>query len=292
MSACFFFHQSGSEEKQGDTGEGTERRPKGGWQGDTPTLYEQSQIEQIRIWRAAPPGIIERATGFALSPLARLVSGLVPPAAIEALLRASDWMAEKTIPAGAPAADGAELEQLDADARAIRNWAVAYAGGEGALAGAVGFLSLPVDLPAIVTLSLRTIRRIGATYGYAATGDPERQFVYAVLSIASANSAQQKRAALDTIRGMETQMLAHNWAVLGERAARRGVSAEAMLLFARDVAEQLGLNLTRRKAMAALPVIGAAIGATVNGWYMRDIAAAAQRTYQERWLQDRGLLAG
>lgn len=33
VSACFFFHQSGSEEKQGDTGEGTERRPEGGWQG-------------------------------------------------------------------------------------------------------------------------------------------------------------------------------------------------------------------------------------------------------------------
>jgi hypothetical protein len=30
VSACFFFHQSGSEEKQGDTGEGTERRPKEG----------------------------------------------------------------------------------------------------------------------------------------------------------------------------------------------------------------------------------------------------------------------
>lgn len=33
VSACFFFHLSGSEEKQGDTGEGTERRPEGGWQG-------------------------------------------------------------------------------------------------------------------------------------------------------------------------------------------------------------------------------------------------------------------
>jgi hypothetical protein len=30
VSACFFFHQSGSEEKQGDSGEGTERRPKEG----------------------------------------------------------------------------------------------------------------------------------------------------------------------------------------------------------------------------------------------------------------------
>jgi uncharacterized protein (DUF697 family) len=256
-----------------------------------PTPYEQSQIAQIQAWREQPPGLIERASGAALSPVSRLIARVVPPAAIEALLRASDWMAEKTIPVAAATTHGADLEQLDAAARAIRHWAIAYAGGEGAVAGAVGFMSLPVDLPAIVTLSLRTIRRIGATYGYAGTSEQERQFVYAVLSIASANSTQQKRTAIDSLRGIETQMLAHNWAVLGERAARRGVSAETMLLVARDVAEQLGLNLTKRKALAALPVIGAAIGAAVNGWYMRDIGAAAQRTYQQRWLQERGLIA-
>ena len=257
---------------------------------ETPTPYERRQIEEIRAWRNEPPGLIERATGSALSPVARLVSHVVPPSVIEALLRASDWMAEKTIPATAYAADGVDLEQLDADVRNIRNWAIAYASGEGAVAGAVGLVSLPVDLPAIIALSLRAIRRVGATYGYAGTSDSERQFVYAVLSIASANSPQQKRAALDTLHGMKTQMLAHNWAALAERAARRGVSAETMLLLARDVAEQLGLNLTKRKVLAAVPVVGAAIGATVNGWYMRDITAAAQRTYQERWLRDRGLI--
>jgi uncharacterized protein (DUF697 family) len=255
----------------------------------TPTPYELSQIAEIKSWQQEPPGLIERAAGAALSPATRLISRLVPPAAIEALLRASDWMAEKTVPANVATSDGVALDQLDADARAVRNWAIAFASGEGAVAGAVGLLSLPVDLPAIVTLSLRTIRRIGAAYGYAANAEQERQFVYAVLSIASANSAQQKRAALDTLRGVETQMLAHNWAALGERAARRGVSAETMLLFARDVAEQLGLNLSKRKILAAVPVVGAAIGATVNGWYMRDVAAAAQRSYQQRWLQDRGL---
>jgi EcsC protein family len=255
---------------------------------EAPTPYEQSQIDQIRAWRHQAPGVIERASAVALSPVARLLSGLVPSPAIEALLQAADWMAVKTIPT-TPTFDDADLQQRDTAARQIRNWAIAYAGGEGAVAGAVGLVSLPVDLPAIITLSLRTIRRIGATYGYAATGEPERQFIYGVLSIASANSVRQKRAALDTLRGLETQMLAHNWAAIGERAARRGVGAESMLLLARDVAEQLGFNLSRRKALAALPLVGAAMGATVNGWYMRDIAAAAQRTYQQRWLEHRGL---
>jgi hypothetical protein len=33
VSACFFFHLSGSEEKQDDTGEGDRTEPEGGWQG-------------------------------------------------------------------------------------------------------------------------------------------------------------------------------------------------------------------------------------------------------------------
>ena len=105
----------------------------------SPTPYEQSQIAQIQAWREQPPGLIERATGAVLSPVSRLISGIVPPTAIEALLRASDWMAEKTIPAAETAVDGADLEQLDAAVRAIRHWAIAYAGGEGALAGASAY---------------------------------------------------------------------------------------------------------------------------------------------------------
>lgn len=257
-----------------------------------PTPYEREQIARIEAWRQEPPGLIERATGTALSPVSRLISSVMPPAAIEALLRASDWMAEHTIRETMPRDRHDVLEPHDAAARAIRQWAMAYACGEGAVAGAVGLLSLPVDIPAMVTLSLRTIRRIGGAYGYDAADDRERQFVYAVLSVATANSPAQKRAALETLQGIETRMLAHNWAVLAERAARRGVSAETLLLVARDLAQQLGVNLTKRKALAALPVVGAAIGATVNGWYMRDIGAAAQRAYQQRWLQDRGRYPG
>jgi hypothetical protein len=35
-------------------------------------------------------------------------------------------------------------------------------------------------------------------------------------------------------------------------------------------------------------VIGAAVGASVNAWYMRDVTTAARRTFQVRWLAERG----
>jgi hypothetical protein len=263
------------------------------------TPYERDQGEHIQSWSQEPPGIVERAAGVALAPLGWVFNRIIPPSAIEALLRASDWLADKTIGEAAKQRDAAtaskpeaRLEELDAETDRIRNWAIAYASGEGAVAGAVGLISLPIDIPAIVTLSLRTIRRIGLVYGYAAANEAEKKFIFSVLAVAGANSMPQKVAALDAMRDLETDLIARHWVALGQRAAQRTVRAETMLLFIRDVAEQLGLNLSRRKALAAVPIVGAAIGAAMNGWYLRDVATAAQRAYQERWLRERGRLVG
>ena len=250
------------------------------------SAYEQAQIEKIRAWRHQPPGVVEQAAGFVLRPLSKLIATIVPASAIETLLRASDWLAERAVRTKVD--DEAPLELRDEEAASVRNWAIAYACGEGAVAGAVGLASLPVDIPALVTLSLRTIRRVGIAYGYDGSSEEEKRFVYAILSVAGANSMRQKQAGLETLHGIETTLLAESWAGLADRAAQRIVRAETVLLLIRDVAEQLGVNLTRRKALAAVPVLGAAIGAAMNGWYLRDVAAAAQNAYQERWLRDRG----
>lgn len=255
-----------------------------------PSQYEQAQIENIRSWREKPPGVVEQAAGIVLSPLSRFIGAVVPSGAIESVLRASDWVAERSVRNAAEIDAAAPLEIRDREAEKVRQWAIGYASGEGAIAGAVGLMSLPVDIPALVTLSLRTIRRIGLIYGYAGESEEERHFIYGVLSVAGANSMPQKLAALNTLRGLETKLLAQNWAALGDHAARRAVHAEALLLFIRDVADQLGVNLTRRKALAAVPIAGAVIGAAMNAWYMRDVAKASQFAFQERWLRDRNLL--
>jgi len=42
--------------------------------------------------------------------------------------------------------------------------------------------------------------------------------------------------------------------------------------------------LTKRKALQAIPAIGALIGASVNGWYIKEVGWTARRAFQERWL--------
>jgi hypothetical protein len=58
----------------------------------------------------------------------------------------------------------------------------------------------------------------------------------------------------------------------------------AVILGAKAIAKQLGVNLSKRKMAQTIPVIGAGIGACVNGWYLSDVCWAARRTFQEKWL--------
>ncbi|WP_407697433.1 EcsC family protein [Skermanella rosea] len=165
-----------------------------------------------------------------------------------------------------------------------------YAVTEGSLAGAAGIYGIPVDVPAVITLSLRTIRSIGNAYGYDRKDDIEKKFVMSVLGAAGANTMAEKTAAVTTLRSLQVTLLRQSWKKMAEIAAEQTLSREAALIAIRTLASQLGINLTKRKALQAIPFIGAGVGAAVNGTYMRDVGWAARRAYQERWLIDRGKL--
>ena len=54
------------------------------------------------------------------------------------------------------------------------------------------------------------------------------------------------------------------------------------------------LSVVRRGILSvakqAIPVVGVGVGAAMNAKYLNDIAWAARRSFQERWLRDNGLL--
>lgn len=78
------------------------------------------------------------------------------------------------------------------------------------------------------------------------------------------------------------------WKKIMDKAAQQQLSKEAAILAIRNLAKQLGVNLTKRRAMAAIPAIGAAVGGSVNGWYLKEVGWAARRAFQEHWLTDNG----
>lgn len=185
---------------------------------------------------------------------------------------------------------GKDLTLSDHMADQVQNWAIGIAVAEGAGTGAFGILGAPIDVPAIITLALRTIHKIGVCYGYECKTKADEMFAYGILSASGANSIEEKLAALATLTVIETALLKQTWKAMAEKAAQSQFSKEAAITMVRSLAKQLGVNITKRKALASIPAIGAVVGGSVNGWYIKEVGWAARRSFQQRWLKDSGKL--
>ncbi|MBB3263871.1 hypothetical protein FHW79_001467 [Azospirillum sp. OGB3] len=174
--------------------------------------YEKSQHLAILDWKNQEPSVVGELFGAAISPITWAFNKIIPSSAIEGAIHASDWIAKQTIPTKSNEfIQEKELEELDLDADSVHNWAIGYAVTEGGATGAAGLYGIPVDVPAIVTLSLRTIRAIGNSYGYNITNETEKQFVLSVLGAAGANTMAEKTAAIATLRSLQITLVRQTW---------------------------------------------------------------------------------
>lgn len=266
------------------------------------TAYESEQLIEIRKWKAEEPSVLSQAFGVAMSPVTWLLNKIIPVAAIRGALDFSSWAAEaiadtKDIVRDAKVSTIKDLRTLDLKisdelANSVHNWAIGIATAEGGATGATGPVGLIVDIPAIVTLALRTIQKVGACYGFEMTSKSDKEFVLSILSAASANDMQQKTLALMTLRSIEVMIMKQSWKSLAQQASTQAVGREAGILAVKSLAKQLGINLTKRKALQAIPIVGAAVGASVNAWYIKEVGWAARRSFQERWLAENNKLSG
>ncbi len=262
----------------------------------TLNVYEKKQIEGIEAWKTEEPGVIGKAFGIAIEPLAWLVKKVVPEAAIRGVLSASNsaaqWMTDtKDVLRDGDVKSVADLrskglELSDKLADEVHNWAIGLAVAEGAGTGMFGLPGMAADVPALITLSLRTIHKIGVCYGFEAKTPEDEQFVLGIMAVAGANTLEEKIVAMTTLKRIEVILTNLTWKKISEVAAKQQFSKEAAIFTTKELAKQLGINITKRKALAAIPFIGAAVGGSVNGWYLKEVGWAARRTFQERWLME------
>jgi len=262
------------------------------------TEYERTQVIAIESWRAEPPSLGGQTLVRVLSPAVYLVDKLIPPAAFERAIESARWAAQRLtdtndilksaqVASLAELRQSASLETCDALSQSVERWALGLAASEGALTGAVGAWGMMVDIPAAITLAYRTIYKIGLCYGYA-PGEIDQGIVHGVLAASGANTMQEKVAALACLSAIRSALHQQSWTMLANKAAEHAFSREGAIIAVRSLARQLGINLTKRKALQAIPVIGAAVGASVNAWYMRDVTIAARRSFQARRLAEQG----
>jgi hypothetical protein len=262
------------------------------------TQYERKQLREIRSWKRREPSVASKAMTKALAPVSWLVNKLIPTAAIQGVLSFSSSAARfLTDTDDIIRAAGVRyvhelrnknLELSDSLANSVHNWAIGFAVTEGAATGTCGLPGLVVDIPAIITLAFRTIHKIGVCYGFEAETKSDKDFVLAILAASGSNSLKEKAAAIATLRQIEVTIAKKTWKSITEKAAEEKFGQEAAIIGIKELAEKLGVNLTKRKALESIPGIGGAIGGTVNGNYIREVGWAARRSFQERWLLEHG----
>lgn len=258
------------------------------------TPYEQQQWKAIVEWKNEEPSVISQTAGKALAPVSWLIGKVVPEAAMRGILdlssSAAEWLTDTgdlTRDAGVSSLDelrGLGLQRSDELADEVHNWAIGMAGAEGAATGAAGIFGIAADIPMVLVLALRTIHKIGACYGFEAKSKEDKDFMLAILSASSANEMAEKTAALTTLRMVQVSIAKTTWKKLAEKAATDRFSKEAGVIAVKTLAKQLGINMTKRKALQAIPAIGAVVGGSVNAWYLKEIGWSARRAFQERWL--------
>lgn len=253
--------------------------------------YEQQQLDEIEIWEKKAPSGLAKALGFFSAPLAWAARQVVPDEAMEQALKqafgaagafsgSDDLLRESSILGYAAETVGelakAPLHISDSLAHSVAKWGKGIAAAEGAVTGVTGLAGLIVDIPAIIVLAIRTIRKIGYCYGFETSLDVERNFVLQVLSAGAANSSEEKSQAIQAIFSGDKQLVAgHEQHIL----RKEGFTATV-----RNLAKQLAINLTRRKAAQGIPVIGGGVGAAMNVMFISDISDASIRLYQRRRL--------
>ena len=262
--------------------------------------YERQQILAIDAWKVEEPSVVSHAFGSVVEPLVWLVHKLVPESAIQGAIEGASVLAQhltdtKDILRDAQVENIADLQMAelalcDKLADKVHNWAIGVAMAEGSATGALGILGAPVDVPAIITIAMRTIHKIGVCYGYERRAPEDGQFALSILGASGANTVREKLAALATLTALRTVLTRQSWAVMAERAAQNQLGKEAVLVTIRNLGKQIRINVTKRRALAAIPAIGAIVGGSVNGWYVKEVGWAARRAFQERWLLNSGKL--
>jgi uncharacterized protein (DUF697 family) len=258
------------------------------------TKYESDQVAEIQKWKAEVPSVVSKALGVALTPVAWLIDKIIPEAAVRGALdfssSAAEWLTDtKDIVRDAAVKSVVELkthdlEKSDILANQVHNWAISIGSAEGGATGAVGLPGIAADIPAIIVLALRTIHKIGACYGFEVKTEHDKEFVYGIMATSGASDMVEKVSALSTLRAIEVAITRETWKAMAQKAATNQMSKEAGVIGIKNLAKQLGVNLTKRKALQAIPAIGALVGASVNGWYIKEVGWAARRAFQERWL--------
>lgn len=155
----------------------------------------------------------------------------------------------------------------------------------GAIGGALGLMALTVELPISTTLMLRSIADIARSEGEQITDVPTKLACLEVFALGGTSQEDD---------GAETGYFAVRAALAGAmtEAARyladhglAGAGAPALVRFLSKIASRYSIQVSEKAAAQAIPLLGAAGGATINLLFMDHFQNMARGHFIVRRLE-------
>lgn len=151
------------------------------------------------------------------------------------------------------------------------------AAGSGAVGGAFGLATLPVELPISTTLILRSIAEIARQEGENLSNPEAVLACVQVFALGSGKEdANPAESSYFAVRAALAQSMAEAARFIAEHGFV-GQGAPVMIRLTSEIATRFGIVVSQKVAAQAVPVIGALGGAAVNAAFMdyyQDLARA------------------
>lgn len=251
-----------------------------------PVTAEALTPEDLQALRTARdqlenPGLTARLADLVGTPLEKGLQALPRGAAdkigavVDTALDKCLRLALRTLPAGAPADPSGRFHKV-------------AAGVSGGVGGFFGLLALPVELPVTTTMMFRSICEIARSAGEDLETTEARlqcMSVFALGAGASRGPGSGTETGYFAVRAaLATEMKAALQALSagGEQAAK-SLLVRLLTLIAR----RFSIVVTQQMAAKAIPVVGAALGATINVLFMDHFQAMARAHFTVRRLERR-----
>ena len=159
------------------------------------------------------------------------------------------------------------------------------AAASGALGGALGLVTLPVELPVSTTLILRAIADIARQEGED-LADPD--VALSCLEVFALGSKTESDDLASSGYFAVRSALAKSITEAAKLAASRGFAdrgAPALMRLTAQIASRFGLVVSQKVAAGAVPIVGALGGAAVNAAFMEHFRAVARAHFTVRRLE-------
>jgi DNA-binding transcriptional regulator YhcF (GntR family) len=106
-----------------------------------------------------------------------------------------------------------------------------------------------------------------------------------ILQTGSAGDLKAKIEFIITLKQVEQTLLKVSWKKMTAELAAKQISKGAALASMRQFAKSIGIQLTKRKALQMIPIIGALIGGSFDGIYIHDVCETAYMSYRRRFIE-------